>query len=102
LYKKAIELDPTYAAGYAALGFQYSTMGKYDKGVETAEKGVELNPNTAYAHAMLGHTLRFAGRFEEAISAYKKAIRLDPIPPTNHLFGLGLAYCATGLIIYLD
>jgi TolB-like protein/class 3 adenylate cyclase/Tfp pilus assembly protein PilF len=96
LYKKAIELDPTYAAGYAALGFQYSTMGKYDKGVETAEKGVELNPNTAYAHAMLGHTLRFAGRFEEAISAYKKAIRLDPIPPTNHLFGLGLAYCATG------
>jgi adenylate cyclase len=96
LYKKAIELDPTYAAGYAALGFQYSTMGKYDKGVETAEKGVELNPNTAYAYAMLGHTLRFAGRFDEAIAAYKKAIRLDPIPPTNHLFGLGLAYCATG------
>ncbi|NIS72278.1 MAG: tetratricopeptide repeat protein, partial [Proteobacteria bacterium] len=96
LLQKAIEMDATYAEAYGALGFAFSTIGEFDKGVATAEQAVALNPNTADAHAMLGHTLRFAGRWEEAIPAYTKAIRLNPIPPTNHFFGLGLAYCWTG------
>jgi adenylate cyclase len=71
-------------------------MGKHDEAVAKAEQAVALNPNSAYVHMRLGHTLRFAGRNEEAIPEYKKAIRLNPIPPTNYLFGLGLAYCWTG------
>jgi len=96
LVKKAIELDPTNADAYGHLGFTYSMMGEPEKAVANAEKAVALNPNSAYNHMRLGHTLRFAGRNEEAIPEYLKAIRLNPIPPTNYLFGLGIAYCWTG------
>jgi adenylate cyclase len=96
LIQKAIELDPTYAEAYGHLGFTFSMIGEHDKAVAKAEQAVALNPNSAYVHMRLGHTLRFADRNEEAIPEYKKAIRLNPIPPTNYLFGLGLAYCWTG------
>jgi len=95
LLQKAIELDATYAEAYGSLGFTFSMIGKHDKAVATAERAVALNPNSAYTHMILGHTLRFAGRWEEAIPEYKIAIRLNPIPPTNYLFGLGLAYVWT-------
>jgi adenylate cyclase len=96
LLQKAIELDATYAEAHGHLGFTFSMIGKHDKAVAKAEQAVALNPNSAYVHMVMGHTLRFAGRNEEAIPEYKKAIRLNPIPPTNYLFGLGLAYCWTG------
>jgi adenylate cyclase len=96
LTQKAIELDPTYAEAYGHLGFTFSMIEEHDKAVANAEHAAALNPNSAYVHMRLGHTLRFAGRYEEAIPEYKKAIRLDPIPPTNYLFGLGIAYCGTG------
>jgi adenylate cyclase len=96
LLQKAIELDPTYAEAHGHLGFVFSMMGEHDKAVVKAEQAVALNPNSAYAHMVLGHTLRFAGRHEEAIPEYKKAIRLNPMPPTNYLFGLGMAYFWTG------
>jgi len=96
LLQKAIELDATYAEAHGHLGFVFSMMGKHDKAVAKAEQAVDLNPNSAYVHMVLGHTLRFAGRNDEAIPEYKKAIRLNPIPPTNYLFGLGIAYCGTG------
>jgi adenylate cyclase len=96
LLQKAIELDGTYAEAYGLLGFTLSMIGKHDKAVLKAERAVALNPNSADAHLYLGHTLRFAGRWREAIPEYKIAIRLNPIPPTNYMFGLGLAYCWTG------
>jgi adenylate cyclase len=96
LIQKAIELDATYAEAHGHLGFLFSMIGKHDKAVAKGEQAVALNPNSAYAHMILGHTLRFAGRWKEAIPEYKKAIRLNPFPPTNYLFGLGLAYCWTG------
>ncbi|MDJ0817261.1 MAG: adenylate/guanylate cyclase domain-containing protein, partial [Desulfobacterales bacterium] len=96
LIQKAIDLDPTYAEAYGHLGFTYTMIGEHDKAVANAERAAALNPNSAYAHMRMGHTLRFAGRYEEAIPEYKKAIRLNPIPPTNYLFGLGIAYCGTG------
>ena len=96
LIQKAIELNPNYAEAYGHLGFTYSMLGEHDKAVANAERAVVLNPNSAYAHMRLGHTLRFADRNAEAIPEYIKAIRLNPIPPTNYLFGLGMAYHRTG------
>ena len=96
LLHKAIELDPAYADAYSTLAFTLAMIGKHEKAVITAQKAISLNPNSAQAHKILAHTLRFAGRPDEAIPEYKKAIRLDPIPPTDYLFGLGIAYCWTG------
>jgi adenylate cyclase len=94
--KKAIVLDDTLAEAHGRLGFIYSMIGQYDKGVAEGEKAVALNPNSAMAYVMLGKTLVFAGRWEESIPQYKKAIRLNPIPPNMYLYSLGLSYCWTG------
>jgi adenylate cyclase len=96
LMKKAIVLDDTLAEAHGRLGFIYSMIGQYDKGVAEGEKAVALNPNSAMAHVMLGKTLVFDGRWEESIPQYKKAIRLNPIPPNMYLYSLGLSYCWTG------
>ena len=94
--KKAIALDDTLAEAHGRLGYIYSMIGQYDKGIAQAEKAVALNPNSAMAHVMLGKTLSFAGRWEESIPPYKKAIRLNPIPPNMYLYSLGLSYAFTG------
>ena len=96
LTKKAIALDDSEAGAHGFLGFLYTMTRQYEKGIAEAERAVALNTNSAWAHARLGNVLRFAGRPEEAIALYKKAIRLNPFPPSNWLYGLGLAYLFTG------
>jgi adenylate cyclase len=94
--KKAIVLDETYAEAHGLLGFLYSIIRQYDKGVAQGEKAVALNPNSGYAHFLLGKVLTFSSRWEESIPEYKIAVRLNPIPPNNYLFSLGLSYGYTG------
>jgi adenylate cyclase len=96
LVKKAIVLDDTLAEAHGRLGYLYSMIRQYDKGIAQAEKGVALNPNSAMAHMMLGKTLSFAGRWEESIPVYKKAIRLNPIPTNFYFYSLGISYAFTG------
>ena len=96
LNKKAIALDDTLAEAHGRLGFLFSMIRQYDKGVAEGEKAVALNPNSAMAHVMLGKTLVFDGRWEESIPQYKIAIRLNPIPPNMYLYSLGLSYGMTG------
>jgi tetratricopeptide (TPR) repeat protein len=94
--KKAIALDDTYAEAHGLLGFLYSIIRQYDKGIALGEKAVALNPNSGYAHFMMGKVLTFASRWEESIPEYKIAVRLNPIPPNNYLFSLCLSYGYTG------
>jgi len=98
LMKKAIELDPNYAEAHGHLGFIYWMQGDYDKSIEKAEEAIRINPNSAYAHHVLGQILRLTHRYEEAIPEYKKALRLNPFPPTNYIFGMGLAYFHAGQV----
>jgi adenylate cyclase len=98
LMKKAIELDPNYAEAHGHLGFIYWMQGDYDKSIEKAEEAIRINPNSAYAHHVLGQILRLTSRYEEAIPEYKKALRLNPFPPTNYIFGMGLAYFHAGQV----
>jgi len=98
LMKKAIELDPNYAEAHGHLGFIHWMQGDYDKSIEKAEEAIRINPNSAYAHHVLGQILRLTHRYEEAIPEYKKALRLNPFPPTNYVFGMGLAYFHAGQV----
>lgn len=86
--KKAIELDPNFAAAYAdlaiamSLGSARSLIGEEDtiqKAEFYARQAVRLDPNLPQAHLALGRVfVRFPNRFRESVREVLAALRLNP------------------------
>jgi TolB-like protein/DNA-binding winged helix-turn-helix (wHTH) protein/Flp pilus assembly protein TadD len=96
--ERAIQLDPDFAAAYAAMGLAWTHEGIY--GVQSprknyretyatalafAQKAVSLDPTSSEAYASLGHALIYNHRWNEAEKAFRHAIELDP----NNLYASG-------------
>ncbi|HWN99985.1 MAG TPA: FlgO family outer membrane protein, partial [Blastocatellia bacterium] len=97
-FEKAIELDPNYAAAYAALSAAYDLKGSFlgipelsTKAIEFAKKAIELSPHLTHAHQFLGGAYSSMGRYDEAIESMQEAIRLEPNNAGAHA-SLGRAY----------
>jgi TolB-like protein/Flp pilus assembly protein TadD len=86
LFEKAIELDPRYAAAYAACSSAYGQMYQYfsrreqfrDKAQEFSFKALMYDSNLPEAYAAMGLSYFIWGKFDEATAAGRKAIELDP------------------------
>ncbi len=80
--QKALQLEPTLAEAFAALG---KVRGWYEWDFAAAERdlrqAVKLNPNYAEAHFALGSVLPSIGQLDEAIEVLRKALVLDPLAP---------------------
>jgi TolB-like protein/DNA-binding winged helix-turn-helix (wHTH) protein/Flp pilus assembly protein TadD len=86
--ERAIQLDPDFAAAYAALGEAWALpWGKKDnretsaKGLEYSQKAVALDPTSSEALSSLGHSLMQSHRWNEGEVALRRAIELDPNNP---------------------
>ena len=87
-YKRAIELDPTFAGAYANLALaiaigtargQITDSAALPKAEWYARQSVRLDPNLAEAHLALGRVfVRMPGRFREATRENLAALRLAP------------------------
>jgi adenylate cyclase len=97
LYQKTLAMDPSDGSARVLLGFVFTIMRQYEKGMAEAEQGVAISPNASIAHIYHGYILIFNGMHKEAIEAIKKAIRLDPLPPDFYWRCLGQAYCHVGM-----
>ena len=89
--RKAISLDDTFAEAQALLGWLYTMIRQYEKGIAAAKRALTLSPNSAEAYFYLGLTLNYAGKHEEAISIYQKGLRLSPRPSASAFFCLCIA-----------
>ncbi len=86
LFEKAIELDPRYAAAYAACSSAYGQMYQYfsrqeqyrDKAQELSFKALMYDSNLPDAYAAMGLSYFIWGKFDEAAASGRKAIDLDP------------------------
>jgi tetratricopeptide (TPR) repeat protein len=94
-YRRAIELDPKYAAPHNGLGNVYGDLGRYQEAVTEYRRAIELDPKYATPHNGLGNVYGDLGRHEEAIAAYQRAIELDPKYTYPHN-GLGNVYADLG------
>jgi len=94
--KKAVSLDPSSADALSHVGWVYTLMKQFDKGVETAERGLALDSNNSRAYTNLGLVLLIVGRCEDAIELLDKAIRISPIPSANILMTACQAYSNCG------
>ena len=89
-YRKAIEIDPRYAAAHNNLGIGLRVQGKTEEAIAEYRKAIDLDPRYAAAHYNLGNALGVQGKTEEAIAEYRKAIDLDPRDAAAH-YNLGSA-----------
>ncbi len=86
LFEKAIELDPRYAAAYAACSSAYGQLYQYfsraeqyrAKAQELSFKALMYDSNLPEAYAAMGLSYFIWGKFDEATASGKKAIELDP------------------------
>ena len=86
-YRKATELEPTVAAGFASLGQAYLEKGDYAGAVVSLRQAVKLNPEMAPAHQLLGYALLAQGYATEAVSHLEKS---------DDVAALGIAQLETG------
>ena len=82
LCKRAVELDPSYAAPWATMAVAQWDMHRRsaceEDGREAATEAIRLDPSLADAHAALGAALQGEGRYVEGLTACETALRLDP------------------------
>ena len=86
MFEKAVELDPQYAAAYAALSLaqlldwlMWDPFGNsLDQILAPAQKAVELDDSLAAPHAVLGHVYLWKKQHDHALVEATRAITLDP------------------------
>jgi TolB-like protein/DNA-binding winged helix-turn-helix (wHTH) protein/Tfp pilus assembly protein PilF len=98
LLKRAIELDPSYAAAYAALADSYqvatvmgwaeSPSAFLDRAEELAGRALSLDESEVRAHVILGRIHIFHQRYKEAAAEIERAIAINP-NDANALAGRG-------------
>ena len=90
-YKKAIALNPAYAAAHANLGVTYMNKGRLDEARTALQKALALDAENAGAQYNLGLVYDKMGKTDEAISAYEKSVAINPRFASAYQ-NLGIAY----------
>ncbi|WP_353066816.1 winged helix-turn-helix domain-containing protein [Tunturibacter psychrotolerans] len=85
-FRKAIELQPDYAPGWAGLATYYGQGAFYNldprvaipQAIEAANKAVALDPSLPWAHLALGANMFFNWNWPQAEQEIERAIELNP------------------------
>lgn len=71
---RAIELNPSNANAYVWYALVMFTEGRFNEGLQYAQRSVEVDPLTPFNHHNIAWGLYFARRYDEAANAYQKVI----------------------------
>jgi len=87
MFRRAIELDPEYAAAYAGLAdvLAQRLLWRFARAEDVlpeatraAHRALELAPDLAEAHVALGHVRSLTGDNEGATRSFERALTLNP------------------------
>jgi len=93
---KALDFNPSLAAGYSAKGAAYLLYDwKWSEAYESLSKAIELHPATTEAHQLLSLYYQSTGRKQEAVEIMERALEVDPISPMVNQY-LADAYLNAG------
>ncbi|MCI0482143.1 MAG: hypothetical protein L0213_11215, partial [Candidatus Dadabacteria bacterium] len=77
-YRRAIGLNPNYAAVRYFYGMFLTAAGRFDDAVAQERRGMELDPIQPVIREAHAYTLRLADRNDEAIATSRASIEFDP------------------------
>lgn len=77
-YRKAIELDPSFADAYLNLGAMLCEAQHWDAAVALYDSAIVACPKSALIRFNRAVALEDLGRLEEAVSSYEFCLKLDP------------------------
>jgi len=84
-YRRAIDLDPTFADAHCNLGSLLFNRGRRDDARRHFEQAVELAPRHVEGHLNLGTLCEEDGAEERALWHYRQALESDPRFPDIHV-----------------
>lgn len=87
-FKRATELDPSYAPAFNSLGYSQVATGDWSGAEASFKRYIELLPNRPNPYDSYAEFLMKRGRFDESIAAYRQALEKDPTFPGSHT-GIG-------------
>jgi len=81
--RKAIDLDPNSAEGYAILGIILSNTGpdEFVEGERYLRRAIEIDPALSIAYNWLSLTLMMVGRNDESDAIMDQGLAIDPLNP---------------------
>jgi serine/threonine protein kinase/TolB-like protein/Tfp pilus assembly protein PilF len=90
-YKRAIELNPSYATAHQWYAEYLSAMGRHNEAIAEAKRAQELDPLSLIINASGCWVFFHARRYDEAIAQYRSTLELNAGFYPAHLY-LGRAY----------
>jgi tetratricopeptide (TPR) repeat protein len=85
-FRRAIELDPNLAKGYAGLGQAMRTKGDLTQALALSYRAVELGPSDPDNLLFLAVTLFETGDLKAATKTIEQALELHPLRPSYYSF----------------
>jgi adenylate cyclase len=87
MFRKAIEVDPSFAKAWAGLANASCLLHMWweasqeilDEAHEASQRALELGADLAESHTARGFTLSLLNDFDGAVKEFEQAIKLDPL-----------------------
>jgi serine/threonine-protein kinase len=83
-YKRALELNPGYAAAHHRYGVYLAFRGRFDEALAEFRQALQIEPLSLVINHDLAFVYHFMRDYDRAIEQTKKAIEIDPSWPRAH------------------
>jgi eukaryotic-like serine/threonine-protein kinase len=95
-FRRAIELNPSYATAHQWYALYLAAMGRQDEAVAEIKRAQELDPLSAVINTSAGQIFIYGRRYDDAVEQCRKALELEPYYIVAYYI-LGRAYEQKGM-----
>jgi serine/threonine protein kinase/Tfp pilus assembly protein PilF len=95
-FKRAIELNPSYAMAYLYYSSFFTMMGRHEEAIAAIKRALELDPLSLTINVVMGNQFYHARQYDQAIEHHLNTLDMNPNNEHAH-WSLGFAYVQKGM-----
>lgn len=95
-FRRAIELNPSYATAHHWFAFNLAAVGRHDEALAEIRVAQELDPGSLFVNTAVANILYYARRYDEAIEQCQRTLEMDPGFVPAHMVLRGV-YASKGM-----